>query len=77
MVAHTFNGGHLSFNSTGELVATVNACEGAIKVVLMQNQQQRLSAQLMLASNPVWHFRLPILCVAEDNKLRFWKVSTK
>ncbi|KAB0800098.1 hypothetical protein PPYR_07978 [Photinus pyralis] len=74
---HTADGGYLKINATGELVAFVNRLEGYVKVAMVNSQQQRLCASLDLPTSLTWHFRLPLLCVANDNKLCFWKVSNK
>ncbi|KAK5643283.1 hypothetical protein RI129_007128 [Pyrocoelia pectoralis] len=74
---HTVDGGYLKINGTGELVAFVNRLEGFVKVALINSQQQRLCASLDLPTSLSWHFRLPLLCVANDNKLCFWKISNK
>ncbi|KAK4886425.1 hypothetical protein RN001_002696 [Aquatica leii] len=74
-IIHAMNGGCLRINSSGELIASVNPLEGCLKVSLFNSQQQRLLVPVKLPTNVTWHFRLPLLCIADDNKLYFWSVS--
>ncbi|XP_018324685.1 nucleoporin Nup37 isoform X1 [Agrilus planipennis] len=69
------SGNSIKFSPFGELVATMSQLEGTLKVTNVQSQHQRLSAQISLASNISWHFRLPFVCVGVDNNLMFWKVT--
>lgn len=76
-ILHSFSGGFIKVNSTGELVASVNRLEGCVKVSLISTQQQRLSMPVLLPTNITWHYKLPIFCVGADQKLCFGKVSPK
>ncbi|KAF5285623.1 hypothetical protein FQR65_LT13104 [Abscondita terminalis] len=71
---HAVNGGTVKINSSGELLASVNKLEGCLKVSLVNSQQQRLLVNVKLPSNIAWHFRLPLLCIGDDNKLCMWNI---
>ncbi|XP_050301561.1 nucleoporin Nup37 [Anthonomus grandis grandis] len=71
------NGGTIKFSPQGELVAAVNNLDGSLKVVHTVTQHQKLNVSLSLPSNVQWHYHYPIVCVGDDMKLCFWKVSTK
>lgn len=70
-------GGFIKYNTTGELIATVNKLEGSIKVLHAKSQQEQLTSMALLPSNISWHYRLPIFCLADDGKVSLWKVSQK
>ncbi|CAG9762476.1 unnamed protein product [Ceutorhynchus assimilis] len=67
------NGGTIQFSPQGELLAAVNSLDGSLKVVQTVTQTLKLSAQVSLPSNVQWHYLHPIVCVADDTKLYFWR----
>lgn len=71
------NGGTIKFSPQGELLAAVNSLDGSLKVVHTLTQTLKLSASLSLPSNVQWHFYYPLVCVGDDSKLCFWKISSK
>ncbi|KAJ8972533.1 hypothetical protein NQ317_013848 [Molorchus minor] len=71
------NGGNLKFSPQGELVAAVNSLDSSLKIVHVKTQAVKLTATVTLPTNVCWHYRYPIVCIGDDTKLCFWKVSGK
>ncbi|KAJ8932453.1 hypothetical protein NQ318_019387 [Aromia moschata] len=71
------NGGDIKFSRQGELVAAVNSLDGSLKIVHVKSQAIKLTGSVTLPTNVCWHYRCPIVCVGDDNKLCFWQVSAK
>ncbi|CAH0560041.1 unnamed protein product [Brassicogethes aeneus] len=69
------NGGSIKFSPQAELLAATNSLEGTLKVVHVKSQATKLAANLTLPTNVSWHYRYPLVCVGDDRKLCFWKVS--
>lgn len=71
------NGGNLKFSPQGELIAVVNSLDGSLKIVHVKSQAVKLTAGVTLPTNVCWHYRYPLVCVGDDSKLCFWKVSAR
>lgn len=69
------NGGTIKFSPQGELLAAVNSLDGTLKVLHTTTQNLKLNVSLTLPTNVQWHFHYPLVCVGDDSKLCFWKVS--
>lgn len=69
------SGGSIKFSQSGELLAAVNQMDSVLKVVHMPTLQQRLSAKVVLPTKITWHYRFPLVCLGDDTKLCFWKVT--
>lgn len=73
----TESGGYLRFGHVNELIGVVNQLDATLKVLHIPTMQERLNVQVCLPSNLTWHFRFPIVCIGDDGRLCFWKVSHK
>ncbi|XP_028132214.1 nucleoporin Nup37 [Diabrotica virgifera virgifera] len=69
------NGGRIAFSPQAELVAAVNSLDSTLKVFHVRSQAVKLTAGLTLPTNVCWHYRYPLICVGDDFKLCFWKVT--
>ncbi|KAK9873054.1 hypothetical protein WA026_020788 [Henosepilachna vigintioctopunctata] len=69
-------GGYLKFCPQGEFVAALNPLERNLKVVKLNSQEQQFSTFMKLPTNFCWHFKYPIICAGDDNKLCVWKINT-
>lgn len=74
---HAERGGLVRFNQNGELVATLNLVGGILKVSHVVTKSVLLTANLKLPTGLSWHQRLPIVTVADDVNLCFWKLLAK
>ncbi|XP_023011543.1 nuclear pore complex protein Nup37 [Leptinotarsa decemlineata] len=73
----TENGGNVKFSPQGELIAAVNSLDRTLKIVHVRSQAGKLTASVTLPTNVCWHYRYPLVCIGDDYKLCFWKVSAK
>lgn len=71
------NGGFIKFSPQGEHLAAVNSLEGSLKVLRTLTQNVKLNVTLSLPTNVEWHYRYPLVCIGDDSKLCFWKISSK
>lgn len=71
----TESGGCIKFSQTGELLAAVNQMNSMFKVIHVPTLQQRLSAKVGLPTRMTWHYRFPVVCLGDDTKLCFWKIT--
>ncbi|CAG9856616.1 unnamed protein product [Phyllotreta striolata] len=69
------NGGQIKFSPLGELVAGINNLDQMLKVFHVKSESIKLSASVTLPSNICWHYRYPLVCIGDDSKLCFWKVT--
>ncbi|KAJ8964037.1 hypothetical protein NQ314_005177 [Rhamnusium bicolor] len=69
------NGGSIKFSPHGELIAGVNSLDGSLKIIHVKSQALKLTASVTLPTNVCWHYRSPVVCIGDDTKLCFWKVS--
>ncbi|XP_066252618.1 nucleoporin Nup37 [Euwallacea similis] len=70
------NGGNIKFSPQGELVAAVNSLDGSLKAVHTITQSLKLTASVSLPTNVQWHLHYPVVCVGDDTKLCFWKITS-
>ncbi|XP_057651980.1 nucleoporin Nup37 [Diorhabda carinulata] len=69
------NGGCIQFSPQGELIAAVNSLDGSLRIFHVKSQAVKLTAGVTLPTNLCWHYRYPLVCIADDFKLCFWKVT--
>ncbi|ENN79592.1 nucleoporin Nup37 [Dendroctonus ponderosae] len=69
------NGGTMKFSPQGELLAAVNSLDGSLKVLHTTTQCLKLNVSVTLPTNVQWHFHYPLVCIGDDTKLCFWKIS--
>lgn len=67
----------IRFHPSLDNYLAVLSCPGPIVTVLLGTGNALLTEPLVAASDLSWHRHLPLLAVANDRTVRFWKLLTK
>ncbi|KAL0268134.1 UNVERIFIED_CONTAM: hypothetical protein PYX00_010195 [Menopon gallinae] len=64
-------------SSNDNYVATAGRPGNTLKIIHVKNKQAVVSANLEIFGGFGWHYRLPCLCVGNNNKLAIFKIPAK
>lgn len=67
----------IEFHPTSDNLLAVLGSPGPVMTVLRVTGPALITDPLTAASDLSWHYHLPLLVVANDRSVRFWKIQTK
>lgn len=75
---HEDGGLSVRYSPNSELVvASIGRPNCTLKVIHLKSEIPQLTASLKLFGGMCWHQRLSYVAVADDDKIKFWKVNSK